>query len=236
MVDNTPILTLPGVQSIVWANWPGQDGGLAVMNVLTGKTAVAGRLPITQYPANYTALSMLDMNLRPGGSNPGRTYRWFDGAVQPFGFGLHYTTFDAKFAANSTITYDVAEIVKGCTAQYKDTCPIASIPISVSNTGKTTSDFVALGFIKGTSGPAPYPRKTLISYTRVRDVAGGAKKTAELQLTLGSLARVDKDGNTVVYPGEYTVLLDEPTNAEVKVTVKGSETVLDRWPQPPKRP
>jgi beta-D-xylosidase 4 len=234
LMDNSPLLNMPGVNSVIWANWPGQDGGSAVMNVLTGAVAVAGRLPITQYPANYTQLSMLDMNLRAGGSNPGRTYRWFDGAVQPFGTGLHYTTFDAKFAGNNqTITYDIGSIMGNCTNQYPDTCVIPSIPIVVTNTGNRTSDFVALAFIKGNNGPAPYPRKTLISYTRVRDIKGSEQKMASMDLTLGNLARVDQMGNTVLYPGEYTVMLDEPTNAEVKVVVKGEETVLDKWPQPP---
>ncbi|OAL02507.1 glycoside hydrolase, partial [Phaeosphaeriaceae sp. SRC1lsM3a] len=235
MVDNSPILSLPGVNSIIWANWPGQDGGEAVMNVITGKHAVAGRLPITQYPANYTALSMLDMNLRPGGSNPGRTYRWFSGAIQPFGFGLHYTTFSAKFAASnsSAVEYDIASIISKCSNQYPDTCPLAPVPFAVSNTGNRTSDFIALAFLKGENGPKPYPRKTLVSYTRVRDVTGGATKAAQFQLTLGNLARVDEKGNTVLYPGEYTLELDEPVQAQVKVVLKGTETVLDKWPQPP---
>jgi beta-D-xylosidase 4 len=233
MVDNTPILNLKGVNSIVWANWPGQDGGSAVMNVLTGATSVAGRLPITQYPANYTQLSMLDMKLRPGGSNPGRTYRWFNRAVQPFGFGLHYTTFAAKFAANATITYDIADIIGKCTAQYKDTCTVPSIDVTVTNTGNRTSDFVALAFIKGDVGPKPYPLKTLLSYARLRDIAGGQTKKASMALTLGTLARVDESGNTVLYPGEYSVLLDEPVQAEIKLVLKGSMTVLDKWPQPP---
>jgi beta-D-xylosidase 4 len=233
MVDNTPILNLKGVNSIVWANWPGQDGGSAVMNVLTGATSVAGRLPITQYPANYTQLSMLDMKLRPGGSNPGRTYRWFNRAVQPFGFGLHYTTFAAKFATNATVTYDIADIIGKCTAQYKDTCTVPSIDVAVTNTGNRTSDFVALAFIKGDVGPKPYPLKTLLSYARLRDIAGGQTKKASMALTLGTLARVDESGNTVLYPGEYSVLLDEPVQAEIKLVLKGSMTVLDKWPQPP---
>jgi beta-D-xylosidase 4 len=233
MVDNTPILNMKGVNSIVWANWPGQDGGSAVMNVLTGATSIAGRLPITQYPANYTQLSMLDMKLRPGGSNPGRTYRWFNRAVQPFGFGLHYTTFAAKFAANATVTYDIADIMGKCTAQYKDTCTVPAIDVAVTNTGNRTSDFVALAFIKGDVGPKPYPLKTLLSYARLRDIAGSQTKTASMALTLGNLARVDESGNTVLYPGEYSVLLDEPVQAQIKLVLKGSMTVLDKWPQPP---
>ena len=234
MLDNSPLLNLKGVNSVLWANWPGQDGGLAVMDLVSGAQAVSGRLPITQYPANYTKLSMLDMSLRPSSTSPGRTYRWYGSAVQPFGFGLHYTTFEPSFAAEK-LEYDIQDILSKCSAQFPDTCVAPPLDVVVSNKGNRTSPYVALAFIKGEAGPKPYPRKTLVSYARVRDVKGGEKRAVKLPLTLGSLARVDAMGNTVLYPGEYTVLLDEPTKAEVKLTLKGKETVLDKWPQPPKR-
>jgi beta-D-xylosidase 4 len=234
ILDNTPILSHPGINSLIWANWPGQDGGPAVMNVISGAVAAAGRLPITQYPANYTENSMLDMSLRPTDTIPGRTYRWFSGAIQPFGFGLHYTSFNATFAAPH-LTYSIASLLGNCTATYPDTCVVPSIPVAVTNTGNRTSDFVALAFLTGDVGPAPFPRKTLVSYARLRDIAGCDTKEAELKLKLGNLARVNERGDTVLYPGEYTVLLDEPTQAEVRLTLEGKETVLDEWPQPPAR-
>ncbi|EOA88301.1 glycoside hydrolase family 3 protein [Exserohilum turcica Et28A] len=233
MVDNSPLLSMDGVNSVIWANWPGQDGGEAVMQVVSGAHAVAGRLPITQYPADYINLSMLDMKLRPHDSSPGRTYRWYNESVQPFGFGLHYTTFEAKFASETALTYDIKAITGACTEQYLDLCAVAPVQVAVTNKGNTTSDFVALAFIKGDVGPAPYPLKTLVSYTRLKDISSGQTKMASLPLTLGTLARVDEQGNTVVYPGEYTLLLDEPTQAEVKLTITGEQTVLDKWPQPP---
>ena len=72
--------------------------------------APAGRLTQTWYYANYTELSMFDMNMRPNTStgNPGyaslqrhviilniiyfrRGYRFFTGpAVYPFGYGLRF--------------------------------------------------------------------------------------------------------------------------------------------------
>ncbi|KAH6068871.1 hypothetical protein HBI65_251230, partial [Parastagonospora nodorum] len=148
IVDNSPVLSLSGVDSLIWANWPGQDGGPAVMKVITGVVAAAGRLPITQYPRNYTENSMLDMHLRPTDKIPGRTYRWFDGAVQPFGFGMHYTTFNATFSCPD-VAYSISGLLKDCNAEYPDTCVVPSLDVSITNTGNRTSDFVALAFIKG---------------------------------------------------------------------------------------
>lgn len=48
-VDDSEWLDNKLISSIVWAGYPGQDGGTAVFNIITGKTAPAGRLPITQY-------------------------------------------------------------------------------------------------------------------------------------------------------------------------------------------
>jgi len=85
------------------------------------------------------------------------------------------------------------------------------LPITVQNTGNTTSDFVTLGFISGQYGTQPYPIKTLVAYDRLHDVQPGTSRTAMLNLTLESLGRVDEMGNTVLYPGDYSILVDVPT-------------------------
>jgi beta-D-xylosidase 4 len=230
MLDNSPILNLKGVNSILWASWPGQDGGPAVIQIITGKQSVAGRLPITQYPSNYTKLAMTDMNLRPGGTNPGRTYRWFPNPVQAFGFGLHYVKFTAGFSKSAPTTLSIQDMVSACKNSHPDTCALQSLPITVTNTGNRTSDFSVLVFIKGQNGPKPYPIKTLITYARLRDITGGQKREAQLPLTLGSLARHDESGNLVLYPGEFDLLLDEPTQVSMKLTLTGTAVMLDKWP------
>lgn len=241
MLDNTPLLSNTGVNSILWASWPGQDGGPAVMDIVSGAKAIAGRLPVTQYPTNYTDLvPMTDMNLRPSPgssngsiSNPGRTYRWYSTPVQPFGYGLHYTSFKASFNKYKP-SLSIQDLVAKCSNEFPDTCALPPLSINVANTGnRTTSDFVALAFIKSTNGPKPYPLKTLTAYRRVRDVAPGKTAKAKLEWTLGNLARHDEEGNTVLYPGDYQILLDEPVQATLDFTLTGSEAVLDKWPTPP---
>ncbi|KAK3393520.1 glycoside hydrolase family 3 protein [Podospora didyma] len=239
-VDDTPLLANKNISAILWAGYPGQSGGTAVLDIITGRSAPAGRLPVTQYPAAYIGqVSLTEMALRPTASSPGRTYRWYNASVLPFGHGLHYTSFDAALGNLSSATYSIDALVAGCKSQasvaHLDLCPFVSLPVRVTNTGKNfTSDYVALAFAAGEYGPAPYPFRTLTAYARLRGIAPGQTKQTELFLTLGNLARVDAAGNTVLFPGTYKILLDVtvPPASQLEFTLTGSEVVLDHFPQP----
>jgi beta-glucosidase len=75
--------------ALLEAWYPGQSGGLAIANVLTGKANPAGRLPLTFYRSTDDLPSFDDYAMT------GRTYRYFEGTpVYPFGYGLSYTRFD----------------------------------------------------------------------------------------------------------------------------------------------
>lgn len=239
-LDNTPLLSNPNISAIVWGGYPGMAGGDALLNVLTGKVAPAGRLPVTQYPASYVGeVALTDMSLRPNttSGNPGRTYKWYDAAIVPFGYGLHYTNFSVSAAAASKPSYDISSLVSRCntanTSQYIDLCAFEAFNVTVANTGATASDFVTLGFITGAHGPAPYPLKELVAYQRLFDISAGAQATATLNLTLASLARHDEEGNLILFPGDYALLVDVPTQAVVNFTLTGEQAVLDHWPQRP---
>jgi len=235
-LDDTPFLNHPNVSAIMWAGFPGQSGGDAIANILTGKTAPAGRLPVTQYPEHYVdEVPMTDMSLRPNATtgNPGRTYKWFNASTVDFGFGLHYTNFSASVSdsISSQTTFEIGKLSDGCNETYKDLCPFQTVAINVENTGNVKSDFVTLGFMAGAHGPEPRPIKELVAYERLFNVAGGTTATAQLNLTLGSLGRHDDSGNLVVYPGEYSLLIDVPTQATWNFTLTGDELMLEEWPQ-----
>ena len=189
---------------------------------------------------------MTDMTLRPSSQSPGRTYRWYTGeAVFPFGHGLHYTSFTPSFKQSNDqavqlgdSSHSIAELVSSCKSlpdgpEYLDLCPFETFEITVENTGKTTSDYVVLLFLAGEFGPRPYPLKTLAAYERLHAIAGQMSKVARLSLTLGSLARVDKDGNTVLYPGQYSLQLDIQPLRVLNFSLTGEPVILDHWPQPP---
>ncbi|KAK3679640.1 hypothetical protein LTR78_000015 [Recurvomyces mirabilis] len=242
MIDNTAWLQDKNVSGMIWAGYPSQDGGTAVLDVITGKVAPAGRLPITQYPAAYVnEVVPTDQSLRPSNSSPGRTYKWFDGAVQPFGYGLHYTKFIAKFGNSGPHSYngpsyDIGKLQRSCNTAYPDLTTAFSVNIEVYNAGKVNSDFVALAFVQNKNGPKPYPIKELAGYTRFMSIETSCSQSAKIDITLGSLARRDVNGNLVLYPGDYAILLDVPTQATYKFTLTGRPWVLDNFPQPPADP
>ena len=233
-VDDTPLLENDNVSAILWAGYPGQAGGAAVFDIIYGKSAPAGRLPVTQYPASYAEVPMTEMSLRPGDSNPGRTYKFYDDSVLPFGYGLHYTTFDASFESGPEASYEIEDLLAACDdAEFLDLCPFATVTLTVENTGDLKSDYVGLVFVSGAYGPEPRPLKELVGYQRLRGIEPDGSADVEVSLTLGDIARVDEVGNTVLYPGEYTLQLDVPVQDTVKFEITGKEAVLDEWPQPP---
>ena len=137
-MDSSPIANNLNVSALLWGGYPGQDGGLAIMDILTGKKAPAGRLAQTQYPADYiTQVPMTNMSLRPGLNNPGRTYKWYTGKpIFDFGYGLHYTNFSASINPLEATTFNISSLIAGCTEKYMDRCPFRSLFVKVTTPAK----------------------------------------------------------------------------------------------------
>ena len=87
--------------AVLEAWYPGEEGGSAIADTLSGKNNPAGRLPVTFYKdvtqlPNFEDYAMAN-----------RTYRYFNGKpLYPFGYGLSYTTF--KYSDLSVTTPTVA--------------------------------------------------------------------------------------------------------------------------------
>ncbi|KAJ7810708.1 glycoside hydrolase family 3 protein [Mycena olivaceomarginata] len=235
-VDDAVLKANANVSAIVWGGYPGQSGGTAVVDIITGKISPAGRLPVTQYPADYVnQVPMTDMTLRPSSTNPGRTYKWFSGTPRyEFGTGLSYTTFGVSFASPPAASYDIQALVSaGQGSVHIDLALLDTFSVAVHNMGTVASDFVTLLFVNTTAGPAPFPKKELVSYVRSKGVGAGSTVTAQLPVTLGSIARTDEDGNAWLYPGDYTLLVDVPTAITRSFQLTGNKVQLSQFPASP---
>jgi beta-D-xylosidase 4 len=240
-VDDSSLLSNKNIKAIVWAGYPSQDGGTALLDVLTGKKSIAGRLPITQYPASYNdEVSIYDINLRSNATYPGRTYQWYTGkAVLPFGYGLHYTTFSQKWTQQLHQSYDIQHLVKKARSSSRtgkiipDTVPFATVQARVKNTGRRASDYVGLLFLSSkNAGPTPRPIKRLVSYARLHEIPTGGSQALDLKLTLGSLARANENGDFVIYPGKYKLALDVDERISFTFELKGKPEVVESLPRP----
>ena len=235
-VDSSSLKENSEVNSLVWGGYPGQSGGAALLDILTGKRAPAGRLVTTQYPAEYAMqFPATDMNLRPEGSNPGQTYKWYTGMpVYEFGAGLFYTTFSISSAKGSApSTYNIVDMLSQPHPAYPDIelVPFLNFTGTVSNTGSVASEYSAMLFANtSTAGPAPYPNKWLVGFDRLPSIAPGSSATMTIPVPIGAVSRVDALGNAVLYPGQYELALNNERSAVMSFTLTGNATMLAKWP------
>lgn len=47
-LDSSPLVNNPNISALLWGGYPGQDGGVALFDIIQGKVAPAGRLPTTR--------------------------------------------------------------------------------------------------------------------------------------------------------------------------------------------
>ncbi|KAL9088204.1 MAG: hypothetical protein Q9165_006331 [Trypethelium subeluteriae] len=240
-VDSSSLKSNPNVNSLVWGGYPGQSGGQAILDILTGKRAPAGRLVSTQYPADYPfSFPQNDLGLRPNAStgNPGQTFIWYTGKpVYAFGDGLFYTNFSTTaasgYGASNGSSADIATVVSQPHPDYEFLAqqPIVNFTVQVANTGNVASDYSAMLFLSTqNAGPAPYPNKWLVGFDRLSSISPGQSSTLTISVPIGAMARTDENGNSVLYPGTYKLALNNDESVVQQVTLTGNAAVLTKWP------
>ena len=186
--------------AIVMAWYPGQEGGRAVAEVLTGKVCPSGRLPVSMersWADNPTYNSYYDRRdvahkrvMYTEGVFVG--YRGYDRSGTapryPFGYGLSYTTF-----AYSNLTVEPL-------GDHR-----VKIAFDVANTGKTDGKEVAQVYVGDRGASLPRPEKELKHYAKLSIPKGGSVHV-ELVLADEAFSYYDIDRKQfVVEPGEFTI-------------------------------
>ncbi|WP_303829945.1 glycoside hydrolase family 3 C-terminal domain-containing protein [Asticcacaulis taihuensis] len=190
--------------AVVQAWYPGEAGGEAIANTLTGKSNPGGRLPYTIYRDVADLPTFEDYSMK------GRTYRYFKGKVlYPFGHGLSYTNF----------TYDKPTL----SAKTLKAGDAATASVTVHNSGKQDGDEVVQLYL---AKPGDTANPVLAGFTRV-SLKAGEGRTVSLPLDARALSQVGQDGSRKVLPGEYSVSLGggQPgfaATVSAKLTVTGT--------------
>jgi beta-glucosidase len=118
----------------------------------------------------------------------GRTYRYFNDALFPFGYGLSYTSF----------TIDNGQL-------KLDNEGKGTLTVDVTNTGTRDGDEIVQLYIRDLQDKEG-PLKSLRGFQRVNVKAGQTEKVT-IQLTRKSFEFFDTETNTMrVKPGTYELL------------------------------
>ncbi len=183
--------------AIVLAWYPGEEGGNALADILLGKVSPSGHLPVTF----YTSIDEL-----PAYNNyamKGRTYRYFNGAVEyPFGFGMSYTKFDYTWITKPVVTKDSI-----------------SFSLKIKNTGNYDGDEVAQVYIH-------YPQQNDMPLEELKAFKKLSLKIneegiASFSIALSELKKWNDATNTwKLYSGNYSVVVggnstDEKLSASI---------------------
>ena len=170
--------------AVLEAWYPGEEGGAAVAETLSGKNNPAGRLPVTF----YTGVDQLPHFEDYGMAN--RTYRYFTGKpLFPFGYGLSYTKF-----AYSDLSVSAATLTAGQ--------PLGA-DATVTNTGKLAGDEVVQLYLKFPAVKGA-PRVALRGFERIHLEPGGSQKV-HFDLRPRDLGMVTEGGDPIIAAGDYTI-------------------------------
>ncbi|MGO4822647.1 MULTISPECIES: beta-glucosidase BglX [unclassified Flavobacterium] len=202
VLNNGRPLTIPWaanhIPSIVEAWHLGTQTGNAVAEVLYGDYNPSGKLPIS-FPRNVGQCPIYYNNFSTGRPvNSDKNVFWshyidVEKTPQfPFGYGLSYTTFEYKNLKLDKTTIALGEAVK--------------ISVEVTNTGKYDGKEVVQLYIHDDAASLARPVKELKGFELV-DLKKGDTKTVTLTLTDKELGFFDNDGNYLVEPGTFKIMV-----------------------------
>ncbi len=195
--------------ALVWSILPGEEGGAAIADVLTGAINPAGRLPVTlpkhvgQIPLHH------DMRRRGDRSEFYGSYVDRDAdALFWFGHGLSYTAFE----------YGEPSVMPGSTTEA------TTVSVPVTNTGSRDGDEVVQLYATDEVASVARPIRELVGFARVA-IPVGETRTVTFTIHPSRLAFHGADMALVAEPGTFTFRIGgssfDPEMREVPVELAG---------------
>ena len=173
--------------AVLFAWYPGEEGGNAIADILFGEQSPSGRLPIT-FPKSLDQLPPYEDYAMKG-----RTYRYMtEEPMYPFGFGLSYASF-----SYSDLKLSAATIKKGETVE---------ISCSISNDGEYPSLETVQLYITDDEASVEVP---LFSLKDVKSIhlEPSERKTVVFGISTDMLELINEKGDAILEKGDFTLTI-----------------------------
>ncbi|MDX6316034.1 MAG: beta-glucosidase [Streptomyces sp.] len=199
VISSKPLVLPPsalGAAAIVHAFNPGMTGGRAVAELLLGLIEPSGRLPISfarhagQQPTYYNQVR---------GQHGSRYADLTQSPAFAFGEGLSYTTVD----------YTDLEVL----APVVGTGGTVRARLTLRNTGTRPALETVQVYISDSVTSVTWAEKELKTYRQV-SLAPGESREVSVELPVAECTIVDADGNRLVEPGDFELLVGPSSRDE----------------------
>lgn len=181
----------PLADAVVNVMLPGNYGGDALANLLSGDANFSGKMPFT-YPRYINSLATYDYKPCENMGQMGGNYN-YDAVMDvqwPFGYGLSYTTFEySNLKVNRTEFVDTDELV---------------FSVDVTNTGRVAGKESVLLYSKDLVASSTPDNIRLRNFDKI-ELAPQETKTVTLKLKGSDLAFVGYDGKWRLEKGDFTI-------------------------------
>lgn len=188
--------------ALLTAWYPGQEGGNALADVLSGDVNPSGRLPVS-VPRSVGQLPVYYNRKQPKGHD---YVEMSGGPLYAFGYGKSYTSFaysDLRIGRMDTTEFDISFRLK--------------------NTGEREGEEVAQLYLRDEVASVVQPLKQLKQFRKVR-LKPGEEQQFTFTLTAADLGIVNKEMRSVVEPGEFTVMVGASSE---DIRLKGKFRVME---------
>lgn len=189
------------IPAILEAWYPGEQGGVAIAEILFGKVNPSGRLPVTvpqsagHIPVfyNYKPSAKGDFYSPGTPEKPGRNYVFSSPEpLFPFGFGLSYTNFEYLTMKVSHDTFNIHDTV--------------NISVEIKNTGKMEGKEVVQLYVSDKISSVTTPVMSLKRFQKI-NLKPGESKTVKFSIFPGDLALWNDRMLFVTEPGEFELMI-----------------------------
>ncbi|MGX9741937.1 glycoside hydrolase family 3 N-terminal domain-containing protein [Pseudocitrobacter corydidari] len=197
---------------LAWA--PGQEGGWAIADVLTGRAEPQGRL-VVSVPKSAGAMPFYYNHKLKSGGTP---FAFHFGALYPFGYGLSWTTFDYGSPTLQSENVDIHGDV--------------TLSVTVKNSGERSGSEVVQVYVRDNIASMVRPLQELKAFQRVA-LAPGESATLTFTIPVDMLNFTSYQGQRIVEPGEFEFQVGRSSadiQGQVTLNVTGETRVLpEMW-------